>query len=241
MASMSETLTERRGGVPTYVWLLGGVGVLVVIMFLRNKKAAAASQAAASQSGGALQTNVLSPEAAASLAQGAAPMGFSGGNVYNNIATSTGSTTPGSSTPAPFSGDPGFFYKLGSSQLYATITDTQGNQYSFDPLEINGQEVTWQQFASKVAPIAKAMGYTLSPPTGDFTLDEQKTGIGPQLLPFGQTWLNGHSVDASGNIVNTPSPNPVPVTASGYGGAPALSATPPYTLTNTTSGNKSGS
>lgn len=86
MASMAETLTTKRGGVPTYVWGVGLVGLLVVVMLMR-KKSAAKNQPAA------LQTNVLSPGVAASLTQGAAPMGYTGGNIYNNIAVQGGSAT----------------------------------------------------------------------------------------------------------------------------------------------------
>lgn len=99
---MSETLTEKHGGVPTFVWLLGGVGVLVVIMFLRNKQATSnnAVQSAAN-GGGALQTNVLSPSVAASLTQGAAPMSYSGGDIYNNVAVSGGTAPTSTPTPTP--------------------------------------------------------------------------------------------------------------------------------------------
>lgn len=230
MASMAETLTEKRGGVPTYVWLLGGVGVLVVVMILRSKSQAKAAAANAGGQPGAAQSNVLNPEAALSLSQGASPMGYTGGDIYNNVATSaTGSAAPAAPSGPSYNGGPGFFYKLGSSQLTGSVTDAKGNTYSFDPLTINGKEVTWQQFAQQAGPIVKQMGYSLSPPTGDYTLDESKLGIGSTLLPAGQNWLNGHSVDAQGNIVNTPSPQPVQVTSAWYGQAPTLSATPPLT------------
>lgn len=225
MASMAETLTEKRGGVPTYVWLLGGVGVLVVIMFLRAKsQSKAAAAAAQSANNPALQTNVLTPQAAASLAQGAAPMGFSGGNVYNNVATSaTGGPTPPPkpSPPDKFTGYPGFFYKPGSSQVYATISDSKGNTYSFDPLQVNGVNVTWDQFTQQAGPVATAQGYRIVPGIGDFTLGKAALGSNwNALLQQGAGWFNSHSVDANGNVVNAPPPTPVSVTSSWYGNAP---------------------
>jgi LysM repeat protein len=85
-------------------------------MYLRSKSSTSSAaqtvaQQQATSNANALQaeqTNLLSPEAAASLAQGAAPMAYMGGDIYNNILNQQGQApvAPGPA-PAPATLTPG--------------------------------------------------------------------------------------------------------------------------------------
>lgn len=92
MASFSETLSAKRGGVPTWGWFAIGVGALVIVMFLRNKNSAAAS--ASSDQSATTGSDLGSPEAAAALSQGAYPMAYMGGDIYNNLLQQNGPASP---------------------------------------------------------------------------------------------------------------------------------------------------
>jgi hypothetical protein len=189
MASFSETLATKYGGVPVWGWMGIGVGLLVVVMFLRSRSAAKQQAAAQQNQPQALQTNLISPDVAASLAQGAAPMAYMGGNLYNNILNQPGGAAPLPPAKAPlYTGNPGFIYNpsMGGQPVQQYVT-VGGNQYGVDPLSINGNWVDYATFQKQAIPALNAAGYKFQPGSGDFAATGGfTTAMGVQ----GKQWLD---------------------------------------------------
>lgn len=93
-----ETLTEKRGPLPTWVWALLGTGLLAVYLIHRKKAAGANPATAAQQAQTNAATNLNSAAELANMFQVAGLMPYQGGNVYVN---ETEASQPNGGPPPP--------------------------------------------------------------------------------------------------------------------------------------------